>query len=56
MELTIHADADHFQPGAPYDGVFRVASATRTLLELPLRIRAMAPNPPDPPPPATGTL
>jgi hypothetical protein len=59
VELTIHADADHFQPGTPYDGVFRVASATRTLLELPLRIRAVAreptPNPPDPPPPSAGT-
>jgi hypothetical protein len=50
VELTIHADADHFQPGVPYDGVFRIASATRTLLELPLRIRAMVPEPPDPPP------
>jgi len=52
VELRIHADASHFQPGALYDGVFRVASATRTLLELPLRIRAVAPEPaPSPPPP-----
>lgn len=65
VQLTIHADADHFQPGVPYDGVFRVASPTRTLLELPLRIRARASEPapepvqepvpepaPEPPPPA----
>jgi hypothetical protein len=56
VQLTFHADADHFQPGVPYDGVFRVASPTRTLLELPLRIRARAPEPvpepvPEAPPP-----
>jgi hypothetical protein len=52
VELRIHADASHFQPGTLYDGVFRVASATRTLLELPLRIRAVAPEPtPGPPSP-----
>ena len=60
VELTIHADADHFQLGALYEGVFQVASATRTLLELPLRIRVMAPEPvsgpPDPPPPAAGGI
>lgn len=58
VELTIRADADHFQPGVPYDGVFRVASPTRTLLELPLRIRGRVPEPvpepPDLPPPAAG--
>ncbi len=52
VQLTIHADADHFQPGVPYDGVFRVASPTRTLLELPLRIRARAPEPVPEPRPA----
>ena len=62
VQLTIHADADHFQPGVPYDGVFRVASPTRTLLELPLRVHARAPEPvPEPspspaqPPPEAGT-
>lgn len=29
VQLTIHADADHFQPGVLYDGVFRVASRHR---------------------------
>jgi len=52
VELTIYADAGHFQPGTLYDGVFRVASATRTLLELPLNIRAVAPEP-DPSRPAS---
>ena len=52
VELAIQADADHFQPGVSYDGVFRVASATRTLLELPLRIRVTAPPPTAPQPPA----
>ena len=66
VQLTIHADADHFHPGVLYDGVFRVASPTRTLLELPLRIHAQAPEPvpepiPEPPepsappPPGAGT-
>jgi hypothetical protein len=45
VELTIHAGADHFQAGEFYEGVFRVANATRTLLELPLRIRALEPQP-----------
>jgi hypothetical protein len=45
VELTIHVDADHFQVGEFYEGVFRVASATRTLLELPLRIRVLGPQP-----------
>lgn len=39
VELTLAADAHRFEPGALYVGVFRVASHTRTLLELPLRIR-----------------
>lgn len=51
VELAIHADADHFQPGVSYDGVFRVASATRTLLELPLRIRVAEPAPASAQPP-----
>jgi hypothetical protein len=59
VELTIYADAGQFQPRTLYDGVFRVASATRTLLELPLSIRAVAPEPdpgrPAPPQPAAGT-
>jgi hypothetical protein len=59
VQLTIQADADHFQPEVPYDGVFRIASATRTLLELPLRIRVRipepAPGPPHPPPSAAST-
>lgn len=50
VQLTIHADADHFQPEVLYDGVFRVASPTRALLELPLRIRALVPESgPEPP-------
>jgi hypothetical protein len=56
VELTIRPDADHFQPGQSYDGVFRVTSATRTLLELPLRIRALAPeSAPEPPAPEAGS-
>lgn len=52
VELTIHADADHFQSGESYEGVFRVASATRTLLEFPLVIRALARESAGPPPTA----
>ncbi len=52
VELTIYADADHFQPGESYEGVFRIASATRTLLEFPLRIRAQAPESAGQPPAA----
>jgi len=44
VQLTLHPDPDHFQAETMYQGVLRVASATRTLLEMPVRIRSAAPD------------
>jgi hypothetical protein len=40
--LTIHADAEHFEPGVRYDTVLRVANDERTLLELPVTVNVTA--------------
>ncbi len=42
VALTVHADADHFQPGTRYEALFRVANDTRRLLELPLDLEVTA--------------
>jgi hypothetical protein len=38
VALTVHTDADHFQPGTRYEAVFRVANDSRHLLELPVNL------------------
>jgi hypothetical protein len=46
VELTVHTDGTHFQAGSAYEGVFRVANDSRTLLELPLTIHVTPPRAP----------
>jgi hypothetical protein len=42
VALTVHTDAEHFQPGTRYEALFRVANDTRRLLELPLDLEVTA--------------
>jgi hypothetical protein len=44
VELTVHTDGVHFQAGSAYEGVFRVANDSRTLLELPVTIHVTPPR------------